>query len=407
MQNQIAKLNSKLQYLDNYAKTDPLSEKAIAYDRLIWAQASKSVVDGLLEDLLKQQAPDEAQWNRLIEAQIDAINRVSGAQRDWEQAGFQRARTELDDFLDAKAFKDQKDRDMIEIGGAVGRTYTEDDLGGVVPGDRSNVRHAPNLWVTKLSRVEYGDVGIDDDGKEQRQETELVPMFSSISHGVLDAFDLRNPEVRQQAGRNGAKEVLTTAIEINPDFKHRALEKRDQENQRPSKIVHVNINIPTSEVSRMLRDGREGDFIQHQFDAFAGLPDGQGRVLLSMTNDQDQIINSEFQLDTITFAFAASGDGKRSTQFDEHDRHNMLKHVGDLAPGSAPGGYIGGLVDRLRTEARRAAPEEKQKIEDLLLKIGEEVDIGADGIQQRPLQDRAGGPPCADPPRHGGGRHGR
>jgi hypothetical protein len=115
MQNQIAKLNSKLQYLDNYAKTDPLSEKAIAYDRLIWAQASKSVVDGLLEDLLKQQAPDEAQWNRLIEAQIDAINRVSGAQRDWEQAGFQRARTELDDFLDAKAFKDQKDRDMIEM----------------------------------------------------------------------------------------------------------------------------------------------------------------------------------------------------------------------------------------------------------------------------------------------------
>jgi hypothetical protein len=53
----------------------------------------------------------------------------------------------------------------------------------------------------------------------------------------------------------------------------------------------------------------------------------------------------------------------------------MQKLVGDLVEGTPPGGYIGGLVDRLIDKAETAGPEERKQIEALVQQIRDEVDV--------------------------------
>ena len=444
--NQIGKLMSKLQYLDDYIKGDPLSEKAIAHDRLVWAQTTVTALDDLIANLTRQLPENTPRENlpreqrRIFDAREaaiarrdQAIGRVEQAQTEFDGASFERppgidsdsARriayaNRRREFVQMKLFLDQigmrlgrgvdgnrettgafldrmrvktletmeqwqpivrdmnVSRDGVDrlyrseivpgsrIGGAVGRSYQEHGVKGLVPGDRVNMQHAPNLQVSYLSRVEKSENG--DEVK--------TGLLKTIRHGVLDVFGIPNEQTRKEASKAGAKEVLTTSVEINDDFKQRALEKHDQGNQPSSKIVHINIGLLPGELSSKQRDRRDGEFIQHQFDAFNELPDENGKVMLPVVNEQNIERNVEFEVDTISFAFGTPKDKDEAKRFEEHDRQSMIKLFGDAMPGTTMGGYMGGLVDRLTRLSRQedTSPEQKQAITKLLATIRGEVD---------------------------------
>ncbi len=96
----------------------------------------------------------------------------------------------------------------------------------------------------------------------------------------------------------------------------------------------------------------------------------------------------EFDIDTITFSFGvnevAMGKGFWGVHSDKtlwglveaHDRANMIKLVGDLNPGSFPGGYIGEIFDQLKEAAAdpNTSPEDKRKLLDLVGQLQREVD---------------------------------
>jgi hypothetical protein len=103
-------------------------------------------------------------------------------------------------------------------------------------------------------------------------------------------------------------------------------------------------------------------------------------VLLPVVNEQNIFRNIEFEVDTISFAFGVPKDEDEAKRFDEHDRQNMIKLVGDPVPGTAIGGTMGGLVEKLTVRRRRqdTPEEEKQAITELLAKIRGEVDTVRD-----------------------------
>jgi hypothetical protein len=445
IRNQIGKLKSKQQYLDDYIGADPLSQKAIAYDRLVWAQTTVTALEDVIrnlagqlpegvarEDMTRQQQRIYDHMQSAIVRLNQARQRVHEAKTEYENAPSERApgvdgstarqiagrnrRLEIrqmeqyleesrihlrrgettGDYLDRMRVKTletlsqwqpivrdmQVTRDGVtrtyrseivpgsQIGGAVGRSYQEHGVKGLAPGDRINTQHAPNLQVSYLSRIEK-----DENGEETK-----TGMLRTIRHGVLDSFGIESDLVRKEVSKTGAKEVLTTVVEINDGFKQRALDKHDQGNQPPSKIVHVNINLMPSEFSGLPHGRREGDFIQHQFDAFDEVPNENGRVLLPVVNEQNIFRNIEFEVDTISFAFGVPKDEDEAKRFDEHDRQNMIKLVGDPVPGTAIGGTMGGLVEKLTVRRRRqdTPEEEKQAITELLAKIRGEVDTVRD-----------------------------
>jgi hypothetical protein len=221
------------------------------------------------------------------------------------------------------------------------------------------------------------------DGDDVTQEEVLK---SQIRHGVLEGFDLENPDLRERVGSLQAKQVLTLGVNLAPrEFLVEARRRHDGGEDR-SKFVHVNIALSTSDPSGRHLDRRDGELIQHQINQFERYR-GDNMLMVRFTGEEldqpkdgvIQIVSDnklvEFDIDPITFSFTVSGKGT-GTRSDQHDRQNLIKLVGDLAVGTAPGGHVGGVVDAL--QAKRDQPEtsdtEKQQIDDMLGKIRREVD---------------------------------
>jgi phosphatidylinositol-4,5-bisphosphate 4-phosphatase len=462
--NQIDKVVAKVEFLDGYLKADPLSDKAIAYDKLFWVHSTKLVLQEARDDLQAKindanQSGDQARVAKLqghldvIDQKIiDVDGRILQAQTEWltaspearsasphkgrftphvlknnrdnearyirdccKEAGFDPGTKEIKKALDKMHIKALDtiqewniiSRDMVvtrdgvtrtyrsiitpgaKIGGVIGQGYERDGLTGVSAGNKTETDHARNLQVSELYRVEK-----NPDGTER-----LIKCSQTIRHGVLDPWDIEDPDERTEAQQNQAKEVLTTVVEINDEFKAKAIQKHQQGGQPLSKIVHVNLNLTTADttlIRKMSKDYREGDFTLNQFKAFEHF---NGTQTLQVQGPQ---VNGgdggpapvppqdvQFDIDTITFSFGvnevAMGKGiwSLSTEdtlwglVEQHDRENLVKLVGDLTVGTKTGGYIGGLMDDLRAklndDALAAGP--RKEIEDLLESLQTEVDI--------------------------------
>ncbi len=380
LETQIGKLDAKLAFFGDYLKHDPLSDKAIAYHKLILRQASRQMLEDLAEETAlkamvlpvrnqpgwstqveEQRRKFQEQMTALKHAINHADDRIALAKDELEKAGTDRKpmsernrqikqdRTDevnfvsryfdlighslpflvtvakqhdqaqvkvLDtvqewhvisrDFSTSRDGVDRNYRSVMKPGpkldGPVGQSYEKDGIKGVSAGNKTEPNHPRNLWVSELYRVEKvtdpetGKVQIDPETGKEMEIT--VKLSQTIRHGVVDPWNIEDPEKRKEASEAGVEEVLTTAVDINENFKKRALQKKlhpEREdpntfvNGRPkrNKIVHVNLNLTTADTTLLrkpMRDYREGDFTINQFDAFASY-NGTHALKVQVAND--------------------------------------------------------------------------------------------------------------------------
>lgn len=450
---QINLLESKVQFLDEYVRNDPLSEKNVAYNRLVLAQSSMVALQDVLDQLNEKldharDSNNQRQIDKLtthinvVTAKLEeAKQRVTDFHTAWQDSGTERSevspkkalfkthpfeaqRKDEERFLKAaleeakilvpggageylkrkqvKALDTIQDwqpieRDMIvsregvtrsytskitpgmHIGHGVGEGYQRDGLRGVSAGNKSESGHARNLQVSELFRNET-----DPDTGEDRQ----VLVSRTIRHGVLDPWTIKDKQERQNSANNGAREVLTAGIVSNEKFLEKAKEnsRLNLENgEHPvSRQMHVNLNLTTADTTllrKMKTDYKEHDFTDTQFRAFQS-QNGPNQFNI---DGEDVYVN----VDTITFSFGvnsvAMGEGIWGgvgedelwpPEIIEHNRQNLNKLLGDLTENTAPGGYIGGLVDRLKEEAAKQdiSQARREQLNNLVGQIQRETD---------------------------------
>ncbi len=176
-----------------------------------------------------------------------------------------------------------------QIGGAVGQPFPQegqegvDDLGSEESGDdlgQTRSYHPPNLQVSELIRVDSSD------GKQ------TTNMARIIRHGVVDAWTIENPEERARVSKENAREVLTVGVQLDEDFRTKAVQRlRKPEldidgNPKRNKIVHININLESTDPSARRAGRHEVEFTRHQFTAFESLS-VNGQVELLVDTDVD------------------------------------------------------------------------------------------------------------------------
>jgi len=514
---QIAKLNAKIGFLEQYLNHDPRSERGLTYDRLIWAKATHSELTRIYDDIrqrrfdLMELSRRRNQGDLLTDEQnqqlqgldgklrrmgdvleslrssikstedrideletafltpgrrrdddsgeIQMIEEVGDSGREPESDPSQRRRqlkqnrTDEVKFLHdclsevqtlklsrAGSMLDQArervlsdpsritpiQRDMVVTRDGVTRTYRSEIIpsqGSMLPNEQHELEEqakengwpetsfdVPDLQVSRLVHVVSSVDSEGDIKSEDLMKSEV------IRHGVLDSWDIEDPDRRARVGEFQARQVVTVGVNLAPEGFLNEARRRSREDEPLNKLVHVSISLSTSDPSGRRLDRRDGDMIQHQIDAFGSvngeraLPvrfqdDGNfeppsetdnsndkdvGDGLITIDDDSDDkrtrgrpqvgiisISHEEevrFDVDTISFSFAVSGKGT-GARFDEHDRQNLIKLVGDLAPGSSPGGYVGGIVDNLqKRRAETTSERERERIDDLLGQIQREVD---------------------------------
>lgn len=450
---QISLTRAKIEFLDEFIQNDPLSDKNVAYNKLVWTQASALALKDAASDLREKLHAAELSGDRplaeklaqhladVLDKQAEAQVRVQDAREEWQQAGTERSvspvkskfstnplqqhRKDEEKFLkdafehakllpeggasaylakrQVKALDTIQDWHTIErkmfvqrdgvartytseikpgsqIGHGVGDAYAQDGLKGVSAGNKTEAGHGRNLQISALYRDEVGPSG---------EQLGRVKVSQTIRHGVLDAWNIDDPTDRRNASRAGAKEVLTTAMVSDEQFLARAkansLANVQDDDHPVSKLVHINLNLTTADsllIRKASPDYREYDFTRNQFDAF----DSQTGHNTLTADGQD--VNLD--IDTITLSFGvnavALGEGApwalalESSRWPEdivkHNRENLEKLVGDLGWGSAPGGYVGGIVDQLRQKATDpdTPVDEAEQINATINKIQRETD---------------------------------
>ncbi len=442
---QIRKLNDKIAFLHDYVNQDPLSEKSVAQNQLIWSQSSQLALQRIHGSLTTQLSSCKKSGeienlkqailalNRFIK---EAEQRVVGATQELDNAKLQRTVTPRPPgrFGPTHPFKQQQkseeaflkralkcakivtpdritdrierercnvldtvtewkpvERRMVvsrdgltrtyvskitpgsQIGHEVGERYAAQGLKGISAGNQTDPHHARNLMISELYRMDY----------DPKTDTEkAVKISQTIRHGVLDPWKIKDPKLRKQASQEGAHEVLNAAIVANEPFMERAIKNSNL--GAPSKVVHINLNLTTADdtwARQLAPDFREGEFTRNQFEAFEA---NNGPCAFLIDNQAVKV-----DVDTITFSFGvnglALGEGLGRVVSEkslwppaivEHNRQNLRKLVGSLEEGAYPGGYIGGLADRLIERAKdwETPKSEVHKIEALLTQLQDEVD---------------------------------
>ncbi|MEJ0017898.1 MAG: hypothetical protein WDN25_15280 [Acetobacteraceae bacterium] len=208
---QVEKLDAKLQFLDEYRKSDPLSEKNVAYNSLIWAQASKVALDdvhgfltGELEQAIGNGQVDRAaklqdHLDKIQEKRGEAEERVANAHQAWTQSStersdvspkkpgrfenhpFKQARVDETNFLKA-ALEDAK---VLVPGGA----------SDFIKAKRTKALDTMQDW-QPIRR----DMVVNRDGVTRTYVSQLTPA-SNIGHGVGASYEGRGGRQFQQPSR--------------------------------------------------------------------------------------------------------------------------------------------------------------------------------------------------------------
>ena len=160
---------------------------------------------------------------------------------------------------------------------------------GISSATKGDHYHARNLKVSELVRVE--------------QDGSVTSKAKVIGHGVLDMWDIRDPQARQDANVRGAKEVLECAIYSNDRIRNEALNRAQQARENPNqpppppvKVTHVSVNLITPSgvrelpgVRSLLPDYQEQTYTKAQFEAFhAHTTEGNGGPTTFQMDDDRQ-----------------------------------------------------------------------------------------------------------------------
>jgi phosphatidylinositol-4,5-bisphosphate 4-phosphatase len=429
-------LIAKASFLEDIQDNNPRSEKAVAYSNLLWAHAAGHVFDkaaqqvpgndpakvGQLQaakaghiahrDIAYQTASKEVLTEAPSKANKDTHPAVAGKaatvdllQHELLRAGLpKQAIKELtagDSLSSARreALNRNQDwapieRDMIVTKDGVTRSYKskitpaasisprfarlyqdiaapqagvqgQPQSGGVSSGEKADRTHARNLKVSELEKT-------GPDGRP-------VTLAKVVGHGVLDMWEIPDPEERKAANESAAHEVLEAAITVNDRIRNAAIARKRAGNPEPVKVTHVSLNLTTPSPIRelpilrsFLPDHQELTYTEEQFRAFEASSTGEDGGPVQFTVDDPDgedasEVDIDVDVDTITFSFGLNplateyGSGVEAVQnalagwkkVYEQNRVGMIKLVGDLATskdaaeGSAPGGFVGSAYDRL------------------------------------------------------------
>lgn len=444
-------LIAKHNYIQDMRTADPLGNKMVAYSNMLWAHAIGHVIDQAIAEL--QNDPNKANeiqqlllaktnytnarthdyntappGRTILPGQIDKsqhpatlgkTNATAELRQALQNAGFSEAR--IKELTGSRSLGNARQRALNEnqawapvqrkmivtrdgvtrtyeshitpggsINGRFARRYAQNGplevngpnhtpTSGVSSATKGDLYHARNLKVSELYR---------DDGHGN-----LTVKTKVIGHGVLDMWEIPNPQERQQANIRGATEVLEAAITTNDRIMQTALTRKDNQDTTPVKVTHVSVNLITPASIReyplirgKLPDYQENTYTQAQFQSF-DTASNQGQPMTLKVDDernvnavqQDEDIH--VQVDVISFSFGinplATGTvGSVLGGWDnvyQHNRGMMVKFVGDLgeggfgSAGTRPGGFIGTVFDRLDPNV----PAEKE----LMDKIADQTNI--------------------------------
>ena len=448
-------ISSKMTYLQELRQNDPLSERAVAHSNLIWAQAGNHIIDVLAQAIEEGNINLAGQGGEgLAEPLLNADDRLTTLRETWSdivadtyrayedtarennsvapptgkktdhpvvqgrEALLTRLREALDDAgvsrkdidrltgksalqnayreaLSTSELWQPVSRNMVVMRDGVVSQYTSKitpvqhwnegfkarytvngQLRGVTAGEADNTVHARNLKVSEL---------IGEHGEQ---------LATVVGHGVLDMWKVDDPDLRERANTQGAREVLELAIASNPRLQQRLNEGRQ------AQLTHVSVNLISPDTLRSTwlsgkfkPDYMEKDYTEAQFRAFQA--NSGPNVALGVYNpDTNQFQTRNLDVNAITFSF---GINKISTtnlskvmlgvwkNVHAHNTENMIKLVGDLgqgkqgSQGARPGGFIGQVYDKLDNaalQARRGGnADDALRLQGLLDKLQVQTDI--------------------------------
>ncbi len=230
---------------------------------------------------------------------------------------------------------------------------------GVSAAEKTDHYHPRNLKYSEISHVDDNDI--------------VKWLGGFLGHGVLDSWNIADPEQRQLANQRASKEVFTAALECNSRLKAKALANP----AKPVKMTMVSVNLITPSPARellpikdsaALKDYQELTYTKNQFAAFAAhTKKHTGRnasLVVTDANNQDQTVTVE--LDAICFSFGinplATGGLPDAiagwNEVQEHNEKSMVRFIGDLGSkadffsdlksritGRKPGGFIGHVME--------------------------------------------------------------
>jgi phosphatidylinositol-4,5-bisphosphate 4-phosphatase len=439
--------------------TDPLTDRSVKHSNLVWANAGQQLLDRLTDGVNRGEPPltddqkdalemVQFEWNELqanrgqeyhessqIE-NVDNLQRIDAPNTSFladkrglndnhpivagKRETVQMLRQKLEDVgipkktldnLFSKSSLAQSEREalgaintwqpinrnMVVMRDGVMRTYRSEvtpaqfinprlgvDLGngrvgGISAGVKDSVDHARNLKVSRL---------VDPGGKT---------MTTVVGHGVLDMWGVKDKQQRQQANREGAKEVLEVALSSNTRIRESLLDPQRAPDAKPPRLVHVSVNLISPDSVRSFigsKDYSEKTYTFNQFDAFESNA-GVGKDLRVFDpNHPNEDHNAQVDVDAITFSFGINGIATGGAQHilfgtwsnvHEHNTRNMTKLVGDLgdlregnfgARGTRPGGFIGETYDRLEAfhNDPLTSPAQKQEAARLMTQLRGQTD---------------------------------
>jgi phosphatidylinositol-4,5-bisphosphate 4-phosphatase len=421
-------IEGKLQFYNEYLENDTLSEKQAAYHKLMCAEAGAVMIRDTIERLGLHHQPGDPAFVALTNAR----NQITGqARQEWQAAPtdqridrnnlpFKRDKAEVKQAVqEAYRAAAQQTTDaavkraLLQAAGDVGKgmkkaqlkainesqtwqpivrrmvvsregvtkTYTSE----IIPASATNSRVGHDYQAQGLGGV---GAGTKDDPVNARnlqvsrlKDQNGVVKHRAVRHGVLDPWEAGSSKQRRQAARAHADQVLHLAVEETaPNFKARLLAEAANPNPPQFKHTHVNFNL-TTPVDRVVAAYNEGTFTQNQFHAFQS-HNGQKQYDIFDSNNNNNVQTPTVDVDTITFSFGVNdlaqdpgagwGFSERAwSNVYEHDKENLEKLVGDLQVGTAVGGRIGAVIERLEQAAAQGDPQAAR----LKTQIQKQVDI--------------------------------
>lgn len=438
LRHQKALLNAKKAFIEDIAKEDPFSEKAVAYSNLLWAHAAQHILSSAQKANISSPQKNVRIAHGFNQQQTDIARFVEKAQRDYDQSALTNQRVAIPSdqnksnhpviqgkkaalaFVKEQLKKAGFSKDEIKqkmnpdaLQGAwrfaldhnqdwrpyvrtilvhkegVTRSYTSiiTPAGNIaefaqryqstVPLEKNGPPHAPQKGVSSADKANHYHA-------RNLKLSELICdedgsiMAVLIGHGVLDMWDIKDEAERAEANKRGAKEVLELARVSNTNARDKAA----------TKYTHVSINQITPSGMReplfaekvpALRDYQEQTYTHAQFKAF------------DEVSGQNSMKELGFHVDVISFSFGINplATGVLSTDIiggwtsvDERNYKNMQRFIGNLGSellvtkqSRVQGQRPGGFIGSVLDKLEAPAFNDKPNLKQLATKLKEQTNI--------------------------------
>jgi phosphatidylinositol-4,5-bisphosphate 4-phosphatase len=303
IRHQLGLLQAKAGFLDDTRDNNPLSQKAVAYSNLLWAQAAGHIFDQAITELTNNPPPDGSGPAKIQQLQLAKNAHIQHRTQAYTQASRTalteapteqnkhthpavlgkvgteaHLRTELGsagfdqatiDRLTSKASLGAArrealnqnpdwapiERNMVVTKDGVTRTYKSRITPGAdisprfarryaqnVPQGPGVPGHAPRQGIASSEKADHYHARNLKVSELERTDPGGGPpttIAKVIGHGVLDMWDIEDPGERSAANERGAHEVLEAAITTNDRVRTTALNRAQAGNPNPPGPVKI------------------------------------------------------------------------------------------------------------------------------------------------------------------------